>query len=234
MIIYGRKRACGSRKAGGVYAETQLSENGSPIEFFISDPPVPVDMDALGLAAVGVKLIEIEGTWHIFDVVGQEYYKYPADYVEETRRMGASRRLPGNLDFSKLQLNSKLVLVHQKAIIRNFALYPQPPEVTCPKLLDAHRKNPLPEMCAGLWWHDFDKADVEQAGVFGERFTRKLTEETQYLVRRRPGSIAPEYQPGVFLVLPITNLAVIKGSEKTQPNYEKACQSGLPVNLEEE
>lgn len=226
------KRACGSRKAGGVYAETKLSPHGQPIGFFIVDPPKAVDLDALGLTSVGVKLIEIEGIYHIFDVVGQEYYKYPADYIEETRRMGASRRLPSNLDFSKLQPGSKLVLIHAKAIIENYLEYPQPPQVVCPK--SNHTQNPLPEMCAGLWWHDFEPKDgaLDQ---FGAEFIRKLTEETQYSAYLRPTGITSEYRPGIFLILPITNLAVIKGDdEKTEENYQRACQSGLEVTLEEE
>ncbi|NPV86302.1 MAG: hypothetical protein HPY45_09880 [Anaerolineae bacterium] len=229
-----KKRACGSRKAGGVYAETKLSPRGQPIEFFIVDPPKPVDMDALGLTSVGIKLVEIDDTWHVFDVVGQEYYKYPADYIEETRRMGASRRLPSNLDFSKIQPGSKLVLVHAKACIENFLEYPQPPQMVCPKLIEKHGQNPLPEMCAGLWWHDFEQKDGETKDQFAVEFVRKLTEETQYSAHLRPAGIAPEYRPGIFFILPITNLAVIKGGEKTEENYQRACQSGLEVTLEEE
>src|SRR5574338_1083558 len=147
-------RACGRRICGGVYAETRLSEDGMPIEYFIVDSPAPIDVDQRGLAAVGVKLIEINGVHHIFDIVGQEYYPYPSDYVEETRRLGASRRLQANLDFSRLGPGSRLVLIHARAVIDNFSAYPQPPQVQCPKGIAAHALSPLPEMCAGLWWHD--------------------------------------------------------------------------------
>ena len=54
-------RACGRRVRGGVYAENRLSEDGLPIEYFIVDPPTPVELDELGLAPVGVQLIEVGG-----------------------------------------------------------------------------------------------------------------------------------------------------------------------------
>ena len=222
-----RRRACGKRAAGGVYAETGLSEDGMLIEAFLVDPPQPIDMTALGLAAVGVKLIEIDGVWHVLDVVGQAYYPYPADYVEETRRMGASRRLPANLDYTRLSAESKLVLIHQKAIIVNYSDYPFP---ECPRGLVQHQEAPLPgSMCAGLWWHDLP-GDADEQG----RLLRVIKGGTHYWGHARPQGVRPEYRHGTFLILPITNLAVIKGGEATQANYEAASRSGLPVSLEDE
>ncbi len=237
-------RACGRRIRGGVYAETRLSEDGLPIEYFIIDPPIPIDTSQLGLAAVGVKLIEInienakrsllskpvwDSVHHIFDVVGQEFYPYPADYVEETRRLGASRRLPANLDFSRLGPGSRLVLIHARAVIENFSAYPQPPLVQCPKGIDAHALSPLPEMCAGLWWHDLpDQPDDSGKAL------RRIEGGTEYHGYPRPEGVIPTYQHGIFLALPISNLAVIQGGEATERNYQTACNSGLPVYLEEE
>ena len=217
------ERACGRRIRGGVYAETRLGTKGQPIEYFIVDPPRFVDLAALGLTAVGVKLVEVCGVWHVFDVVGQEYYPYPADYVEETQRKGASRRLPANLDFAKLSPESRLFLIHQKAVIENFEQYPQPPLVDCPKGLDEHQAAPLPSMCAGQWWHDLPENGV-----------RWLPGGVEYCGFQRSQGVAPIYQYGVFLTLPITNLAVIKGGEDTEKNHEAAGKSGLPVYLEEE
>jgi hypothetical protein len=240
-------RACGRRIRGGVYAETRLSEDGLPIEYFIVDPPAPIDPGQLGLAAVGVKLIEInvanakrsliskpalpacDGIHHIFDVVGQEFYPYPADYVEETRRLGASRRLPANLDFSRLGPGSRLMLIHARAVIENFSAYPQPPQVECPKGIEAHALCPLPEMCAGLWWHDLPDQPDDSGLVL-----RQIEGGTQYRGYPRPEGLAPIYQHGVFLSLPISNLAVIKGGEATERNFRAASASGLPVFLEQE
>ncbi|MBU2611990.1 MAG: hypothetical protein KJ606_13760 [Chloroflexi bacterium] len=226
--ILSTERACGRRIEGGVYAETRLSEGGGPVEFFIVDPPRPVDFSALGLTAVGVKLIEIDGVWHVFDVVGQEYYPYPADYIEETRYKGASRRLGAKLEFAKLGPESRLLLIHQKAIIANFDQYPQPPVVLCPKGLDEHQTAPLPTMCAGLWWHDLRKSDIEDG-------LRRLPGGVKYHAFPRPQGVTPVYEHGVFFSLPITNLVVINGGgEETEDNYQAAGKSGLPVYLEEE
>ncbi len=228
-------RACGRRIRGGVYAETRLSEDGLPIEYFIVDPPDPVDISQLGLAAVGVQLIEINGIHHIFDVVGQEFYPYPADYVEETRRLGASRRLPANLDFSRLEPGSRLVLIHARAVIENYSDYPQPPDVECPKGIYLHSLSPLREMCAGLWWHDLPvPSDESDASFPNGQVQRRIEGGTVYRGYPRPEGVVPSYRHGVFLSLPISNLAVIQGGEATERNYEAACTSGLPVYLEEE
>lgn len=249
-------RACGRRLRGGVYAENRLSEDGLPIEYFIVDPPTPVELEALGLAPVGVQLIEVGGVTHVFDVVGQEFYPYPADYIEETRRLGASRRLPANLDFSSLGPESRLVLIHARAVIENFAAYPQPPLVGCPRGLAPHAQSPLPEMCAGLWWHDLGESAVQTPeesvsqtppGPSEDTETRsnpgrsaalttvlrRLEGGTEYWGYPRPEGVVPHYHHGIFLSLPISNLVVIQGGEATEHNYQAACVSGLPVYLEE-
>ena len=228
-------RACGRRIRGGIYAETRLSEDGLPIEYFIVDPPAPIDVDQLGLTSVGVRLIEINGVHYIFDIVGQEYYPYPSDYVEETRRLGASRRLPANLDFSRLGSGSRLVLIHARAVIDNFSAYPQPPQVQCPKGIAAHTLSPLPEMCAGLWWHDLpDEPEGSGRSIAQLTILRRIGGSTEYRGYPRPAETVPSYRHGIFLSLPISNLAVIQGGEATERNYQAACNGRLPVYLEEE
>jgi len=226
--ILNPERQCGHRVAGGAYAECRPSEYGRPVEDFIVDPPIPVSLDALGLTAVGVKLIETHGIWHLFDVVGQEYYPSPADFVEEVRRMGASRRLPGNLDFSKLTPASKLVLIHQKALILNYAQYPWPSPVPCPKDLFDHRQEHLDSMCAGLWWCDFQAAPGDLPVV-----DRPLKSGVRYYAYPRPSGVIPIYTHAIFLILPITNLTVITGGESTEANFRAALHSSLPVLLED-
>jgi hypothetical protein len=222
------ERACGRRIRGGIYAETHLSDEGLPIEYDIIDPPIPTDITRLGLAAVGVRLVEVNGVHHIFDVVGMEFYPYPSDYVEETRRLGASRRLPANIDFSRLTDESRLVLLHARAWIVNFSVYPQPPTLDCPKALDYHLTPKLPEMCAGLWWHDLP-GEPDESGLVLRRIAGGA-----YHGHPRPTGVLPIYRHAVFLHLPIHNLAVIQGGEATGRNYRAACASALPVYIEEE
>lgn len=52
-------RGCSPRKSGGVYFETGISDKGQPVEYFLCDPPVPVD--DWHLSPVGVQLIERNG-----------------------------------------------------------------------------------------------------------------------------------------------------------------------------
>ena len=79
------KRQCGYRKKGGAYLTVPTSGDGAPIEYFLVDPPQPVDLETLGIVPRGVHLIEKEGVWHVFDVVGQDSYPNVADLVEEAR-----------------------------------------------------------------------------------------------------------------------------------------------------
>lgn len=228
------QRACGKRLAAGVYAETRLSPFGEPVETFILCPPKPIDIADWGLAPRGARLVEIEGIWHVFDIVSKTDYQV-ADYIEETRCKGASRRLSRVLDFSKLSEASRLVLIHERAIIENTDAYPQPPVVCCPR--DIHQEQ-LDEMCAGLWWHDF-RADELQSDSDGLRHLRTIPGGVSYLAHPRPEGVEPIYHYGIFMSLPITNLTVITGrNHQEQVSAEKAFQAaslgGLPVFMEDE
>lgn len=63
---------------------------------------------------------------------------------------------------------------------------------------------------------------------------RRIGGGTEYRGYPRPAGVIPSFRHGIFLYLPISNLAVIQGGEATERNYLSACTSGLPVYLEEE
>ena len=236
------ERGCGKRIPAGIYAETRLSSGGQPIENYIVDPPKPIDIQKWGLTARGAKLIEVGGVWHIFDIVGREHYPHVADIVEEIRCKGASRRLAGNLDFSRLTPESRLVLIHARAVIENFDEYPQPPRVTCPRFEHLER---FEETCAGLWWHDIPESDLD-IGEMGHYFRTIPGDVTYHATPRLEGpalseveGIAPQYRHGIFMRLPVTNLAVIAGrnsqeEQESEKSYQTANQSSLPVYMEDE
>lgn len=254
------QRACGRRIAAGIYAETRLSPFGQPIETFILCPPKPIDIAAWGLTARGARLVKIDGIWHVFDIISKSDY-HVADFIEETHCKGASRRLSSKLDFSKLSHKSRLVLIHEQAIIENYVEYPspptlsincgtvgdRPPTVSCPR--DIHRDQ-LEEMCAGLWWHDHAEPDLIPAGELHSNedslhYTRAIPGGVSYAAFPRPEGVEPIYQFGItysifdFLSLPISNLAVIAGrnpqeGEKAEKAFQAASMSGLPVTMEEE
>lgn len=228
------ERGCGKRVPAGIYAETRLSTGGQPIETFIVDPPKRIDIQSWGLTARGAKLVEVGGIWHIFDIVGREHYPHVADMVEETRRKGASRRLAGNLDFSRLTLESRLVLIHARAVIENFDEYPRPPRVTCPRFEHLTR---LEETCAGLWWHDIPERDLaaDESGLY----QRSIPGDVTYHAIPRMEGIVPQYHHGIFMRLPVTNLTVIAGRNRqeeseAEKSYQAADQSSLPVYMEDE
>ncbi len=230
------ERGCGSRVVGGIYAEVRQGAGGSPIEAFLVDPPKAVNALALGLTDKGVRLIEIGGVWHVFDIVGEKHYPYVADFVEEGRRMGFSRRLPQILDFGKLDpVQSRLVLLHRKALITNVqeAGFLERYHV-CPKALPEHEEGLLDRMCAAFLWQDFAAKDLDEDGI------RTMKNGDQYVGLVRPkGHAKPERELALFMSLPITNLAVIRGrnpeeNTRVKEVYEKvAGQSKFEVTLED-
>lgn len=144
------ERECGYRKAGGIYATCPTGAAGEantkPIEHFTLCRPLPITKEDYNLSAVGVRLVDvadacrdckgpqksglvcrtcdgmgIETITHIFDIVGQDNYPNVADFLEEARRMGVSRRLEleNKGQYARLSSRSRLFLLHEKAVIEN-------------------------------------------------------------------------------------------------------------------
>lgn len=231
-------RGCGKRVKGGVYWETGLSKDaksGSPLEEFIQDPPAPVNVVALGLSPIGVKLIEHGGAWHVFDWIGSQHYPNAADIIEETRRFGLSRRLPKTLEFGKLTADSRIILVHARGWVSNPELFclphgPTPGQlIVCPKELPRHSSaaqltasttgGDLP-CCAGFWWHDI------QDGV-------PVGEDSRQVMRKMPwgeypGRLSPDgearYMPAVIARFPLTRIAVVKDDDGAHEAAAEAVQ----------
>jgi hypothetical protein len=147
-------RGCGEREPGGVYAESGLSPYGRPLEEFLFDPPLPIPE--------GLDLINKPQLWQrtfpsgepaldenelpIFDLliwVGAEYYPYCPDYLEETRRYGASRRLNPNLDLAQLSRSSRMILAHPHVL--NTMWQEQRPPLTCKKSAPGHNHPANPQ-----------------------------------------------------------------------------------------
>jgi hypothetical protein len=236
-------RGCGSRAAGGVYAEAPLGPFGQPIEFFLCCPPRPVVAEALGLSSVGVKLIERNGVWHLWDIVGQDGYPNVADFVEEIRRFGVSRRLPRTLDFSKLSRDSRLVLLHRKAVIGNPADYYRTEEHERPMMTRGEEcfaqlaehdapTDPNASMCGRLWWQDVQDGQlIEGAG----RFVKRTMPSFAYYAEQPPQDAAPRHSLGVFGVFPVNNLALVEAPDGShQKTFAAMADAGLPTEVVEE
>jgi hypothetical protein len=126
-------RGCGDREGGGVYAESGLGPGGSALEHFLFDPPLalPEGVDLVNKPLLwartdpitGEPVLDLETQEPIYDLliwVGAEHYPEAADYIEETRRLGASRRLNPQMDLSKLTRQSSMLLAHPHAIITDW------------------------------------------------------------------------------------------------------------------
>lgn len=250
-------RGCGTRHKGGIYAESELSPFGVPIEECLFDPPVPADLAELGVTPRGVTLIERDGVTHIVDYVGEESYPNVMDFVEEVRRFGLSRRLPKNLDFSRIGPASRILLIHKKAWIENsaeyFAARPQMAAWPCPKRLDEHKyPAAAPAMCASLWREDLEGDDLEIPSAlheiasddprwiweegYGDRGRVKVMPSFRYVGAVRPEGVNPAYRPAFFLGLPLTRITIINDPEgdSHEDALLAAKKANLPVGLEDE
>jgi hypothetical protein len=239
------QRGCGSRVKGGVYMECGTSPIGLPLERFIVDPPRPIDPEALGVSPVGVTLIEVKGVTHVFDWIGSKHYANVADFVEEARRFGTSRRLPKNLDFSRLTSQSRMILIHARAYIGNYRAYlAAEPEGarSCPA---AKHGTDGAEMCARYWWQDlhwpdgangFDATNIGHEAQDPERMVTSEMPSFRYKGWKRPEGVTPEYRPAIFLSLPINRLVVVKSDDGSHGETAKRIEetAGLPVDVENE
>ena len=140
------ERGCGEREQGGIYAECGLSPYGTPLNYFLIDPPRPLPE---GLDIINKPQLwedPATGITHLLIWVGAEHYEWCPDYVEETRRFGASRRINPNLELARLTRESRMILVHPRAI--NTLWEEQNPPQECQKHLPRHDAISLAELAA--------------------------------------------------------------------------------------
>lgn len=235
--VGGIPRGCGRRKAGGAYMECGGSPVGRPIEYFLLCPPKVVDPKELGITSVGVQLVELEGTWHVIDWVGEKYYPHVADFIEEVRRFGASRRLPKDLNYSKLTPESRMILLHPQAHIdepedyHKYRLGGKALDMEwdkCPKD-KIHSKS---EMCAGLWWEDVSHVvPYVKSTRIGDREMPSFT----YRAAWSPVSGKVKHSLAMFAMLPITRLVVIQSKDGShERTFEAVSKSSIDHEIVEE
>lgn len=255
-------RGCKTRVRGGVYGECGMGAGGKPVEHFLIDPPHPIDNDEgkrLGVInprgkvfSLGVKLIEHEGVWHVLDVIGSNHYPNVADFIEEARRFGVSRRFPKNLDFSKLTTESRMLLAHRRAWVDNFDEYANywvkidqirewdgtPDQYNpCPKSLPDHTFEKHPDMCAGIYWQD-----VEQVVNVHDRVAERRMPSFTYTAATRPPHVDPQYRLAIFGSFPLHRLVVINDPKNNTHedtldrvlNNDQFNKTSVPVDLEDE
>lgn len=218
----GGPRECGpGRQQGHIYAECGFGAGGATIEHFLIDHPVAVNPAHLGLSTQGVTLLERQGTWHIVDLVGASHYPYPADFIEEARAIGISRKIPRTADFAKLGPGSTLILIHAKGRVTNAAAAAAHAlHWACP----CGKGHPASDPCAAWHWY---APDVNLPGTL-KRKLKRATYEVKPLYGEPP---LLDFTPAYFLQVPISNLSVIRNQDGTVDPLSRdiAGRARLPI-----
>ena len=211
-------RGCGaSRVQGGVYFECGMSPHGRPVEDFLLDPPVPSTMT---IAAQGVALIERGGVTYIVDIVGSCYYPNVADFVEEVRHLGVSRRLPQTLAFERLTAESRLLVVHARAWVDNADEYRPYP---CPRHLTEHGTGMTRTHCSGVWWRDVDGGK----NLLADGYVNRRMPSFTYWARPTPPCVIPVYRQAFFASFPCSRIVVVRGNHEAA--LAQARKASVPV-----
>lgn len=223
ITAIGGARLCGSgRIAGEMYLECGLIRGGSPMEDYLVDPPQPIDQENWGISPIGVTTFEEDGVTHVIDWVGEQVYPEVADFIEEARRKGISRKVTHTLGFEKLTAESRLYLIHPQASVTQAAALTSVSPFRCP----CGQHHQPQEDCIGLAWHVPANAGPGR---------RKLAEGETYPVRSSLPS-ATERQLALFMVVPLTCITVIEHPDNnvTADREANAKKSGLPVFISQE
>jgi len=250
-------RGCGAaRTEGGVYLESGLSPFGQPLESFLMDPPLPWVGERL--PRLGVKMMLVEQIWHIVDVVGEKAYPSPADYLEEGRRLGFSRKVNPKLDFQCLTPGaSRIITLHPKAILTSIERHANqelgnffesmdegspannPKMHFCPHLKatgdddsHVHQDN---FMCLGLHWMLWESTEPNYSGP--KTGGRRVASTVYDVVKPHARLVNPEWKVGIIASLPITNIAVIKARDNSHietANNILKMRTKIEVSIEDE
>ncbi|MBA2666067.1 MAG: hypothetical protein H0U69_03410 [Trueperaceae bacterium] len=221
----GVTRGCGdSRTAGGVYLEVERIAQGQPIEAYLVDPLVSVTPEELGLAQLGITLFDDpDGVTHVLDWVGSKHYPYPADFLEEGRRKGFSRRISSAVEVERLGPGSLIYFVHARGYPAHYALlsdyFATTPSALVRKCAhvrrgsEAHFSVPPSVACSRTLW-------VDPPGKAGDNELRSLGLSSVDLRRfddfayevHAPGvdlTGQRSYQSAIIARFPLSNLTVI-------------------------
>src|SRR5207249_1575411 len=115
IVISMSERGCGTRKEGGLYLVVPMSKDGKPIEYFLVDPAIPWTGGTL--RAPQMFRLPDDEVKHVIMGVGETYYPFVCDFIEETRVMGISKRVPLSIDLADLiPGESRLLLMHPNSI----------------------------------------------------------------------------------------------------------------------
>lgn len=206
----------------------------------------------------GVLILERQdnsGTFDVFDRIGVEHYPNVADFFEEFKHMGLSRRIKRDSRFERLTAQSRIYLIHPRAIITNaydyyralaneYIDYSGAHPWYCRCNIQGHERfvqqvgdNYItPDgwpCCVSLWYDDIQGGALLNDPDQPPRLTEREIGDTTYYGYKRPAGVTPQYAEGIFLGLPIHRFDVI--ADPVNGEHEKALEhtknSTLPTKV---
>jgi hypothetical protein len=213
MIVPKIIRGCGERVKGGLYVRVATSPYGMPIEHFLIDPPLEY-YGSCNLAPF------FQGDDAYF-WVGEKFYPFCPDFIEETRLYGASKRISIDTDLSKFKpYATRLFFIHPKAVADLVE-----PVHECPKNKPEHLKGT--ERCITDLYYLIDGREVAgDGGVFYERTIGSTSYTTPRIVSRE----SVKFSPGIFMWLPFSHFEyVLPDDNRVDPRIQTAINGNAPV-----
>ena len=235
------ERGCGERQDDGVYACTGMDPEGSPAEDFVIDPAI----QWIGGPFRAPKLIPDpveDGVFHLAIWVGQKFYPWPSDFVEEVRIAGVSRRIPKGFPLERLTAGkSKMFFVHARVRPQFGFLIRE--ESGC--LGRCKRVDHLGDTCTFALWdlsaleHVPERHALSRAGEnlvdvncpsFRYQVSAPLRPVHNALCAERVLSPAQRFESGIFAAFWLTHLEHVRPDPDTQEKVQKgASEAGLTV-----
>ncbi len=225
-------RGCGLPISNTAYFTTRVEETGTPWWEFFHDPVPSVNLEELGLAAQGIRVIprvigydqdgpvfakdDLGNIIHdMWDYVGSGSYPNLADFVLEVIELGLHRLNPKSTDFKHVSFESQYRLVHPKAVVLNpEKLYKERiqdmivyPDCLC---IDEDEKKMHLEPAQDwleLFGHTcfgltFQCVEGDAQNDKGREVFRKMPWGA-YSAWKSPEGYDPEFAPGWFMTIPI-------------------------------
>jgi len=229
------ERGCGSRVQNALYACVSLSPYGKDIEYFCIDPPRPVDFKPFRTPII----VENGDINNIAVYIGKEFYPFVPDYLEETRVMGISRRIPKNFPIEKLTPGkSRMLMVHERAI----PLFEHETGQKCPR--NINHDFTVKNTCVFNLWSlsALEQHDKHKVMLIDEHSAEVLTPSVTYTVPV-PHKPTPNfeqkkeyrYHMGVFAAFWITHLEYVNKQKKIPTGLKKRVEkSKFDIKVMEE
>jgi len=217
------KRACGdSRVNNALYLCVDLSPYGKPIEYFLLDPTKPCDLKPFRTPII------VEGKEHndIAIYIGKEFYPFIPDFVEESRIMGISRRIPKNFPFERLTpYKSRMFFVHERVI----PMFDYHIERACPRKIKHSGK--CGDACVFDLWHlsaletmkekhEVSPLDENHVVVTtpSVKYSVNIPEKPQINIKQKK---TYKYQIGFFATFWVGHLEYVNKEKKIPENLKK-------------